>query len=65
MSLLMTVLMAVRALRRNAMRTALTDGVPLEEMTTRIADVLRTRHRIPPGEADDFSVRTLEELQQA
>ncbi|MGH9350492.1 MAG: ABC transporter permease [Vicinamibacterales bacterium] len=38
------------------------DGVALPEMTARIADLLRTRHRLQPGEEDDFSVRTLEEL---
>jgi putative ABC transport system permease protein len=27
-----------------------------------IAALLRTRHKIPPGEADDFMVRTLEEM---
>ena len=38
------------------------DGVALPEMTTRIAEVLRARHHIQPGEEDDFSVRTLEEF---
>ena len=38
------------------------NGVELPEMTARIATLLRTRHRIQPGEEDDFSVRTLEEL---
>jgi putative ABC transport system permease protein len=38
------------------------DGVPLPGMTTEIAALLRTRHRIQPGEEDDFSVRTLEEF---
>jgi putative ABC transport system permease protein len=38
------------------------DGVSLPEMTAHIADLLRTRHRIQPGEEDDFSVRTLEEF---
>ena len=38
------------------------DGVPLPDMTARIAELLRARHRIGPGEEDDFSVRTLEEF---
>jgi putative ABC transport system permease protein len=38
------------------------DGVPLPEMTEQIAALLRSRHRIQPGEEDDFSVRTLEEF---
>ena len=38
------------------------DGVSLPEMTSQIAELLRTRHRIQPGEEDDFSVRTLEEF---
>ncbi len=38
------------------------DGVPLPEMTSQIAGLLRDRHRIQPGEDDDFSVRTLEEF---
>jgi putative ABC transport system permease protein len=38
------------------------DGVPLSDMTTAISALLRTRHRIQPGEDDDFSVRTLEEF---
>jgi putative ABC transport system permease protein len=38
------------------------DGVSLPDMTTQIADVLRARHHIQPGEENDFSVRTLEEF---
>jgi putative ABC transport system permease protein len=38
------------------------DGVSLPEMTDNIAALLRERHRIRPGEEDDFSVRTLEEF---
>jgi putative ABC transport system permease protein len=38
------------------------DGVPLPTMVEQIGNVLRTRHRIQPGEQDDFSVRTLEEF---
>src|SRR5918992_4817301 len=38
------------------------DGVSLPAMTEQIAALLRARHRIQPGEEDDFSVRTLEEF---
>ena len=38
------------------------DGVPLTQMTEAIAQVLRQRHHIRPGDEDDFSVRTLEEF---
>jgi putative ABC transport system permease protein len=38
------------------------DGVSLGQMTDRIGALLRERHRIRPGEEDDFSVRTLEEF---
>jgi putative ABC transport system permease protein len=38
------------------------DGVSLPEMTEAIAALLRTRHRIQPGQEDDFSVRTMEEF---
>jgi putative ABC transport system permease protein len=38
------------------------DGVALETISTRIAGILRARHRIAEGEEDDFMVRTLEEM---
>jgi putative ABC transport system permease protein len=38
------------------------DGVPLDDLTERVAAVLRTRHGIQPGDEDDFMVRTLEEM---
>jgi putative ABC transport system permease protein len=38
------------------------DGVALPEMTDAISTLLRTRHRIQPGQEDDFSVRTMEEF---
>jgi putative ABC transport system permease protein len=38
------------------------DGAPQAQMTAAIADVLRQRHRIRPGDDDDFSVRTMEEF---
>jgi putative ABC transport system permease protein len=37
-------------------------GADLERLSARIADLLRTRHRIEPGGDDDFMVRTLEEM---
>jgi putative ABC transport system permease protein len=38
------------------------EGVPLEQLTEQIATLLRARHRIQPGDQDDFMVRTLEEM---
>ena len=38
------------------------DGVSQPAMTGAIAALLRQRHRIQPGQDDDFSVRTMEEL---
>jgi putative ABC transport system permease protein len=38
------------------------DGVVLDDLSVRIADVLRTRHQIAAGGEDDFMVRTLEEM---
>ena len=38
------------------------DGVPLDALTARIADLLRVRHDLGPGQDDDFMVRTLEEM---
>jgi putative ABC transport system permease protein len=32
------------------------------EVSDRIADLLRVRHKIPPGGDDDFTIRTMEEL---
>jgi putative ABC transport system permease protein len=37
-------------------------GVALEDLSARITALLRERHRIGPGEDDDFMVRTLEEM---
>jgi putative ABC transport system permease protein len=37
-------------------------GVSLDTLSTEIAALLRSRHRIGPGEDDDFMVRTLEEM---
>ena len=41
---------------------AANDGVALDDLSVRIADVLRTRHQIVSGGEDDFMVRTLEEM---
>jgi putative ABC transport system permease protein len=38
------------------------DGVSLDTLSDRIAALLRSRHRIQPGDQDDFMVRTLEEM---
>jgi putative ABC transport system permease protein len=38
------------------------DGVALETLTGEITALLRVRHRIQPGDQDDFMVRTLEEM---
>jgi putative ABC transport system permease protein len=38
------------------------DGAPLDRVAANVTTVLRDRHRILPGEDDDFSVRTQEEM---
>jgi putative ABC transport system permease protein len=38
------------------------DGVALDAVTNEIAALLRMRHKLAPGEQDDFMVRTLEEM---
>jgi len=38
------------------------DGVNLDDVSRAIAELLRTRHRLSPDVADDFMVRTLEEM---
>jgi len=38
------------------------DGVALDMLTDQVSALLRTRHRIQPGDQDDFMVRTLEEM---
>jgi putative ABC transport system permease protein len=37
-------------------------GVALDDLSTRAAGLLRTRHKIDVGDEDDFMVRTLEEM---
>jgi putative ABC transport system permease protein len=38
------------------------DGVPFQTVSAQVTSLLRTRHRLPAGEPDDFSVRSLEEM---
>jgi putative ABC transport system permease protein len=38
------------------------DGVPLDDLTMQVGNLLRIRHNIQPGDQDDFMVRTLEEM---
>jgi len=38
------------------------DGVNLTQLSAAVGDVLRVEHRLQPGAADDFLVRTLEEM---
>jgi putative ABC transport system permease protein len=38
------------------------DGVPMEQVADQIGALLRERHRLEPGEEDDFSVRTQAEM---
>jgi putative ABC transport system permease protein len=38
------------------------DNAPLDRISTQITELLRTRHRLEPGDDDDFSVRTQEEM---
>ncbi len=45
-----------------AITVSAADGVDLAQLSDAIAGVLRVQHQIQPGEADDFLVRTLEEM---
>src|SRR5512138_2020702 len=38
------------------------EGVDLAELSARMSDLLRARHKIGPGQENDFMVRTLEEM---
>src|SRR5262245_46928592 len=38
------------------------DGVPMEQVADQISALLRERHRLTPGDEDDFSVRTQAEM---
>jgi putative ABC transport system permease protein len=46
----------------NSLTISADDGADQTAMTAAIGDLLRQRHRIAPGQDDDFSVRTMEEL---
>jgi putative ABC transport system permease protein len=41
---------------------SIADGVPFQTVSAQVTSLLRTRHRLPAGEPDDFSVRSLEEM---
>ena len=45
-----------------AMTISAADGVDLDRLSDQVAGVLRAEHRLQPGAADDFLVRTLEEM---
>ena len=38
------------------------EGIPLDPLTEQVTMLLRARHRIQPGDQDDFMVRPLEEM---
>ena len=38
------------------------DGVSVQTVSAAVSDLLRVRHRIEPGQADDFTIRTFEEM---
>jgi len=41
------------------------EGMDMKEAEAKIADLLRQRHRLQPGQEDDFSIRNLTEILQA
>ena len=53
---------AVRVVVGVALGLATADGVPFDRVSAGIAALLRARHQLAPGEEDDFSVRSLEEI---
>jgi putative ABC transport system permease protein len=38
------------------------DGVSVQTVSAAVSDLLRVRHRIEPGQPDDFTIRTFEEM---
>jgi putative ABC transport system permease protein len=46
----------------SAITVSAADGVSLEQVSEEIGTLLRARHRIDPGDEDDFSIRTQAEL---
>ncbi len=53
-------LLGIRHVQNITISTA--DGVPFDTMAEQITVLLRDRHSLAPGEPDDFSVRSLEEM---
>ena len=53
-------LLGITHLQNITMSTA--DGVPFQAVSDQVTALLRTRHQLAPGESDDFSVRSLEEM---
>ena len=46
----------------SSITVAAVDGTPTSEVTAGISSLLRTRHKLVPGQDDDFTVRTFEEM---
>jgi len=53
-------LLGITHLQNITLSTA--DGVPFDQVSSALTTLLRTRHRLVPGEPDDFTVRSLEEM---
>ncbi|HKE84935.1 MAG TPA: ABC transporter permease [Vicinamibacterales bacterium] len=53
-------LLGITHLQNITLSTA--DGVPFQGASDQITDLLRARHQLQPGEQDDFTVRSLEEI---
>ena len=53
-------LLGITHLQNITMSTA--DGVPFQAVSDQVTALLRTRHQLAPGESDDFSVRSLEDM---
>jgi putative ABC transport system permease protein len=53
-------LLGITHLQNITLSTA--DGVPFERVSAQIAELLRARHQLMPGQPDDFTVRSLEEM---
>ena len=53
-------LLGITHLQNITLSTA--DGVPFQRVSDQVTDLLRGRHQLQPGEQDDFTVRSLEEI---
>jgi putative ABC transport system permease protein len=53
-------LLGITHLQNITLSTA--DGVPFDQVSDALTTLLRTRHQLAPGEPDDFTVRSLEEM---